>query len=190
MALHPDDQQLLLGEGAFSPTEWRQIKNFRKHVVDFVKTHNFKKGIELGVRRGELLFMLLDQCPELRMLAVDAWTPTKSDNNSVFPHAEYEKRVRKIGEKYADRLQIIKGFSVDAAHQVEADSYDFIFIDADHSYNACKQDILLWSPKIKEDGWLLGDDVHRTAGVKKAVDELLPDWRVLSPNVWVREKNI
>jgi len=186
--MHPDDEQLLLGKDAFSAAEWKQIKNFRQYVVNFVKANNLTKGIELGVRKGQLLFMLLDQCPKLSMLAVDAWIPTKADNGSEWPHREYEKYVRKTAEKYADRVRILKGLSQDAVKQVKNNQYDFIFIDADHSYNACKQDILLWVPKIKHSGWLLGDDVDRASGVKKAVNELLPGWKQLSPNIWYRKK--
>lgn len=45
--------------------------------------------------------------------------------------------------------------------------------DATHSYDAVKEDIKLWIPKIKNHGFIGGHDYNPTdwAGVVKAVDE-------------------
>ena len=50
-----------------------------------------------------------------------------------------------------------------------------IFIDADHSYSGCKQDLLGYSPILSEEGLLLVDDYasEEHKGVKQAVDEFL-----------------
>jgi predicted O-methyltransferase YrrM len=53
--------------------------------------------------------------------------------------------------------------------------YDFVFLDADHSYEGCKADIAAWAPKIKPGGWLGGHDYENKAfpkfGVTQAVNE-------------------
>jgi hypothetical protein len=53
--------------------------------------------------------------------------------------------------------------------------FDFIYIDANHSYDFVKEDILGWYPKLKVNGILSGHDylVGRKGrdGVKRAVDE-------------------
>lgn len=50
---------------------------------------------------------------------------------------------------------------------------DFIFIDGDHSYQAAKQDITNFYPKLKRDGLFAGHDyaINIHPGVVKAVDE-------------------
>jgi predicted O-methyltransferase YrrM len=52
---------------------------------------------------------------------------------------------------------------------------DFVFIDADHSYEGCKADIEAWFPKVKPGGLLSGHDYDNPDfpefGVKRAVDE-------------------
>jgi len=55
---------------------------------------------------------------------------------------------------------------------------DFVFIDADHSYEAVSRDILLSRVLLREGGQLCGHDFHsrRHRGVRKAVKELLPEW--------------
>tara|TARA_R110000868_G_scaffold140124_2_gene355437 strand:+ start:1125 stop:1706 length:582 start_codon:yes stop_codon:yes gene_type:complete len=55
------------------------------------------------------------------------------------------------------------------AYKLFADaSLDFVFIDADHSYEGVLEDIQLWHPKVKTGGVLAGHDYDWT-GVKQAV---------------------
>lgn len=62
---------------------------------------------------------------------------------------------------------------------------DLAFIDADHSYEAAKQDILGWLPKLKHCGTLCGHDANRPS-VIKALDECLGNTYSIMPNslVW------
>ncbi len=52
-----------------------------------------------------------------------------------------------------------------------------MFIDADHTYEGCKADILAWAPKVKDGGWISGHDFRNpnypSWGVEKAVGELV-----------------
>jgi len=53
--------------------------------------------------------------------------------------------------------------------------YDLIFLDADHSYEAVKQDIALWWPRLKDGGIMAFHDYHPEhsyfPGVYQAVTE-------------------
>ena len=40
----------------------------------------------------------------------------------------------------------------------EDERLDFVFIDANHSYEACLEDIRLWFPKVKPNGVIAGHD--------------------------------
>jgi predicted O-methyltransferase YrrM len=62
----------------------------------------------------------------------------------------------------------------EASKLFEDGSLDGVFIDADHSYEAVKQDIQNWLPKIRVGGILAGHDYNSTfQEVMKAVNELL-----------------
>lgn len=186
---NPDDDQLLLYSDSFDPEYFNQMNNFRDFVVDFVKEKDFKLGAELGTRSGKLLFSLLKNCPNLKMIAVDSWENNKADDGWMFDHNKNERTVRtEVNKKYRGRVHIIKGYTDKVYQLIDDESLDFVFIDADHSYNSCKKDIELWFPKVKQTGYLMGDDIERALGVKKAVDELLPGWELASPNVWLRSK--
>lgn len=182
MELHLDDQQRLLFEKDFPPEEWQKMLLFRDYVTDHVKKSGWKIGAEVGVRRGQLLFKLLTECPELTMIAVDPWKPNKADRRDV--HEVYRKEVYTKAKAFGSRVTIYQMYSKDAVTLISDRYLDFVFIDADHSYNSCKEDIQLWAPKVKLGGQLLGDDFQRAIGVEKAVKELLPQWKLLSPNIW------
>ena len=65
----------------------------------------------------------------------------------------------------------MKKSSVEAAPELEDGSLDFVFIDANHSYDAVKNDIIAWAPKVRSGGVLCGHDYNSFPGVQKAVDD-------------------
>lgn len=52
--------------------------------------------------------------------------------------------------------------------------FDFIFIDADHSYAGCAGDIEAYRPLVAPGGLIAGHDYH-WPGVRQAVDERFPE---------------
>ena len=64
---------------------------------------------------------------------------------------------------------------------------DLVFIDGDHRYEPCKQDIKRYRPLVRKGGILAGHDYnHRTwPGVARAVDELLGPVRHCGTIWWV-----
>ena len=87
----------------------------------------------------------------------------------------------------AGYIHALKEESVKAASIFKDEVCDFVYIDADHSYEAVKADIEAWLPKVKVGGVLAGDD--RTAGgVAEALAELLPEHEIDGVNwVWVKK---
>ena len=70
------------------------------------------------------------------------------------------------------------------ADRVEDGTLDFVFIDADHIYEAVVKDIRAWTPKLKSGGTLCGHDTHFD-GVLKAIKELIPNYiEVEVDHVW------
>ena len=63
----------------------------------------------------------------------------------------------------------IKDFAQNAAYKFQDKSFDFIFLDAEHTYGCVKNDLETWYPKLKADGVFAGHDYGNQ--VKQAVDE-------------------
>lgn len=91
----------------------------------------------------------------------------------------------------ADTVEIIVSTSEKASTLFGFQSVEFVFIDADHSYEGCKKDIELWRPKIKLGGVCAGDDYGIPGeppiwpGVRMAVDELLPQAKPFPHDSWM-----
>jgi hypothetical protein len=79
-----------------------------------------------------------------------------------------------VTRRFASRqCQIIRKFSADAAGDFDDRSLDWIYIDGNHSYEACLEDLRLWAPKVKDDGLILGHDFVPKFGVVQAVRDFI-----------------
>jgi Methyltransferase domain len=59
-------------------------------------------------------------------------------------------------------------------------TFDWIYVDGDHSYEAVKSDLTAWFAKLMVGGWLAGDDYDwrdekGDLSVKRAVDEFISE---------------
>ena len=164
-----------------------------------IEENNLKSGAELGVRSGELYYYLLAHCPELELLGVDLYeaqpdgvgeghrkkTLGKPSDGFSFDFESYHNFIKELQEEYGDRAKFIRNWTTEAVKEVEDESLDFVFIDADHAYKSVVKDIEDWSPKVKKGGFITGHD-HYISGVKRAVKEKFGnDYTVSQDNVWI-----
>ena len=160
----------------------------------FVEERNWKKGAELGVWKGKTYKYLLTHCPDLTLIGVDLYQPqpgsngpetwVAGENGHEWDHERYYKEITDFQELIGNRAQFIRATTKQASLQVEDESLDFVFIDADHSYEAVKQDIDLWEKKVKPGGCVLGHDID-WPDVQKAVTEKYGNqYASLDDNVW------
>lgn len=147
--------------------DWTGKPNRKYFLKWLINKYNYTSMIEVGVRDGRTTFYLLDNIPSLTIYAID--------KNTSFARTN-------ILEKYENRLIPIRGLSAEVAELVP--EVDIVFIDADHRYQPCKTDILLY--REKANGILCGHDIDYP-GVNKAVNELIENYQVGPNNVWFIE---
>jgi len=138
--------------------------------------------VELGVHRASNAHNLLHELDIKKLYLVDAYTQYKeyldlpnSDMNKDFEAAE------KLLEGFEDKIEWIKEFTNTAIHLIP-DDCDFIYIDANHNYEYCKEDLLNYWLKVKKGGILAGHDyekIPKKYGVKKAVDEWIKENKLI-----------
>lgn len=164
---------------------------WRKSYVEILKDRHHEIGAEVGVLEGKNVVELLKTLPDLKLMyCVDPWEDYKEFRwNRKRPMSEIKKDYEKNIEPYKNRVKTMHMYSEDAANKVKNASLDFIFIDANHAYEYVKQDILLWSPKVKKGGVISGHDYVANPnefryGVKLAVDEFFPEVSLLGGTVW------
>lgn len=148
--------------------DWTGKPNRKYFLKWLINKYNYTSMIEVGVRDGRTTFYLLDNIPSLTIYAID--------KNTSFARTN-------ILEKYENRLIPIRGLSAEVAELVP--EVDIVFIDADHRYQPCKTDILLY--REKANGILCGHDIDYP-GVNKAVNELIENYQVGPNNVWFIEQ--
>jgi predicted O-methyltransferase YrrM len=63
-------------------------------------------------------------------------------------------------------IEHIRDVSLNAAKQFENETFDFIYIDANHDYESIRDDINAWVPKIKVGGFISFHDVNNENIIK------------------------
>lgn len=143
-------------------------------------------GVEVGVYRGWLSELLLDARPLLTLVMVDAWSAVSpnpeyarsGDLHAIMPQPAHDDAyadcVARVA-KYRPRAIVFRARSLDIGAMWQPASLDFVFIDGDHSYQGCAQDISRWREIVRPGGIVCGHDYdninYPAFGVKRAVDE-------------------
>lgn len=130
----------------------------------------YKKGAEVGVRRGDYSRVICDKVPGVKLFCVDPWMPYRgrrpkeADCEAIYQYAR----------------ELLKGFdvefmrmtSMEAVTKFEDNSLDFVYIDAMHEFDPVMLDIIHWSQKVKPGGIVSGHDYQPgyNTGVVQAVN--------------------
>ena len=149
--------------------------------------------VEVGAWLGRGTNALAANCKGT-VYAVDTWEGVPDDphqqklyNHIADPFATWRENV---GELYTSgKVVPIRDTSTNAAATFakRGQMAGFVFIDADHRYEAVKADIEAWRPIVKHGGILSGHDFH-WPGVEQAVREIFGDDYQRGPGSiwWVR----
>lgn len=175
------------------------------------------KICEIGCWTG-LVTILLSKIAKLHegnVTSID-WFEGSPDTNLDF--AGKYLNVRKIfnenikGYPHTGNVTVIGKRSLDAVKDFEDETFDVIWIDADHKYQAVKEDIKSWYPKVKKGGLFCGHDCELILtngitslfekyenvdmiqqlhlGVVRAISEEFPDaQKTRDGNVWYKIKD-
>lgn len=158
----------------------------RKEIVHFLNEF-YPEGVgcEVGVLKGEFSKHLLSNWNCKKLYLVDCWEDHPGDYDEIFHNHDvnYIQMLNNLSD-YQDRIEICKGYSDQVVKQFPESNFDFIYIDANHSYEGCKSDLELYWKTLKKGGIIMGDDYHlqnieemsfngnkMTFGVKQAVLE-------------------
>lgn len=142
-----------------------------KDRIELIKEftpRGYKIGAEIGVLEGSFSRAMCRYNPGIKLYAIDGWEILENGHKRFDRQVwTYNRAVRKL-EPY--NVEIIKEFSVKAAERFSDNSLDFVYIDADHTYRAVKEDIEAWAPKVRPGGMVAGHD-YNLEDVARAVDE-------------------
>jgi cephalosporin hydroxylase len=148
--------------------------------------------VEVGAWKGKsAAFMaveIINSGKDIKFDCIDTWEGSDIEPEHL---ADEDVKAGTLYEAFIDAMKPVEGHytpiratSVEAAALYEDGSLDFVFIDADHSYESVKADIAAWAPKVRPGGYLAGHDFNPATpngGVERAVLEAYPD---VTPLPW------
>ena len=118
--------------------------------------------VEVGVAKGATSAHLLRYCPQIsRLYDIDIRRPQPPDDKVT----------------HLPKVEFIEGLSTESAERFADKSIDLVFIDADHSREGVRTDLIAWVPKVKPGGVISGHDYgsHTYPAVAEVVDEFFRD---------------
>ena len=149
----------------------------------------------LGHSRGGSAFLMahslkVHNLPGI-VLSVDAYEPMPTADGKGVLNADpeiAEKKVRECERRNTDTGGYGLGHRVDFRQmtttalgkqcRVNGDTFRFVFIDADHSYDGVLSDFKLWSPMVEVGGFVGFHDTNQEYTHRVLVEELVdnPEW--------------
>jgi predicted O-methyltransferase YrrM len=147
----------------------------RIELAQLFRRLGYQKGAEIGVFDGHYAEILCQTIPGLQLYAIDYWQVYRKYRDHAF-QLSLDKALAKAHERLdLHNVVFMKQFSADAVKQFQDQSLDFVFIDGNHAYEYVKEDIEIWTPKVKKGGIVSGHDYYITktnnVGVVQAVNE-------------------
>jgi len=120
------------------------------------------KGAFVGTYDGLMVSDLLETIPDLFVHCVDPWNHLLERENDYFVNNKDDyyfpyAKAKEILEKFKLRSKIIKGFFDEVSYSFKDESLDFVYFN---NYGCCRMkqnDLFLWIPKIKDNGFICGN---------------------------------
>lgn len=171
---------------------WFDFQNHYTRMINEAAdgAHFVEVGTWKGTSAAYMLVEIVNSGKNIKFDCVDTWKGSdeaahKNDrhiiNDSLYEH--FLSNLSPVEGKFTP----VRLPSVEAAATYSDKSLDFVFIDAGHTYEDVKADIIAWLPKVKQGGWIGGHDYTWCEGIRRACQELLPD-HYCDPS-WSREQN-
>lgn len=133
-------------------------EEFAKLLIDYGLIDN---GVELGTFKGDFASQILKEWPG-KLYMVDIWRPlSKEEYDDISNHDNYIEVYKDVMENikgFEDRAFMLRMKGEYAVNLFQDNSLDFVYIDANHTYECVYEDIELWYPKVKPGGIVAGHD--------------------------------
>jgi len=183
------------------------MKSNVKKILKKIIPHRFKRGLpnsrdfvlksmpsnsicaEVGVLRGGFSKRILRIVEPKKLHLIDAWKITTGDVYKDSPlvleqdQHKMDKNFEIVLERFkteikSGQISIEHGKSEEMLQKFEDNYFDWIYVDANHSYDFVKKDLEACYPKVKKNGFITGDDYGYEGkwwgeNTTKAVDEFI-----------------
>lgn len=115
---------------------------------------------EIGVLNAETSLFFLEKFQNLTLVGIDPLIPDSMESSLIGDIKIIEENT----ESYKSRWKFYQDYSFNIDSQFENESFDFIFIDGDHTYDAVLEDFKMYLPKVKKGGLVFVHDSRMNRG--------------------------
>lgn len=131
--------------------------------------------LEIGVYFGRMTIMWTDILKENKIkykyVGIDDFRGIERNRDSK--EIDFKGIALKNLKPLLNKIKVIDNDSKDEAKNHPDEFYDIVYIDGGHSYESVRDDIKNWLPKVKQGGFICGDDyIEGWPGVVQAVNEM------------------
>ena len=159
---------------------YKDLIRYKKFTrEDLIKYLPSGSVAEVGVALGEFSDKILKYNKPKKLYLIDAWKnfDLGYPDGNMKSNKIQEERYNYVLARFKKRKQIsiVREKSLDASNYIEDNSLDWVYIDADHSYEGCLKDLKCYDKKVKITGYICGHDwladnfSREGFGVNKAV---------------------
>lgn len=156
-----------------------------KKILELIEGSRPKVCVELGTWQGASAIPVARSIQRWggTLACVDTWSGELNEDGGSLPNKAPVMLLsvaRRIVEAGLSNVRLIPAMTGRAV-KYWSEPIDFLYIDADHSYEGVTADLRVWFPRVKPGGLILGDDYGNTIypGVKRAWDNF-ENWYELS----------
>ena len=132
--------------------------------AEFMRHADARTVAEVGVFRGAFAEHMLANCPALeRYYMIDPWRHLEDWNkpanrdDATFEDI-FDEAMRRTRE-HEPRRVVLRGRTTEVIDEIADSSLDFVYIDGDHTLRGITVDLVCAYPKIRDGGWIGGDDL-------------------------------
>jgi hypothetical protein len=129
----------------------------------FIQLSGACTAAEVGVYRGAFAEHVLTRCAALETYYMidpwrhlEDWNKPANRDDEVFG-AIFDEAMERTSEHEAQRV-VLRGTTVEVIDSIPDGSLDFAYIDGDHTLRGIAIDLVCTYPKIRDGGWIGGDD--------------------------------
>lgn len=144
--------------------------------TEFARAVGARSVAEIGVYRGDFAAHLLDACPDIETYyMVDPWRHLEDWNkpankpDDVF-EGFYRDTMDRTAAHEAKRV-VLRGRTTEVVGEIPDGALDFAYVDGDHTLRGVTIDLLRLYPKLRDGGWIGGDDFCRNIWQHKGAYE-------------------
>jgi hypothetical protein len=135
--------------------------------VSFLNAVRARDLVEIGVYRGEFAARLLRDCQAISTYYLvdpwrhlDDWEKPANQPDDVFQQLFQE--ALDGTSPYAEKRVVLRGRTSEVIDQIPDASLDFAYIDGDHTLRGITIDLVKVYAKIRDEGWIGGDDFRQS----------------------------